>query len=436
MIRTGDSQVSLTGATGSTVSIHDVTSSKALLTTWKRAWPGHRRAGKRHRLLLVLASLLLVAGCVGAWLLWRGDDPASAAPTTATVATETVKETVAASGTLAAASTEDLGFEVNGTVTEVRVDEGDRVRAGDAIAKVDDSSLKAARAAAASALEAAEVTLDEDIDNGVDDVQIAAAEAAVVAAEASLEQAKDDVDGAVLRSDTRGTVTSVGIEVGDVVGGGSAAAGSPETGTAAGTGTTSDAASDSGTVTVTSSRRFVVEATVSSDDRDRLEEGQQAELTVSGVDDTVYGTVDSIGLVAETSSTGGAVFPVTIEVTGKQENLYAGTSADASIIVKQTEGVLTVSSRALSTEDDKTYVEKVVDGATVRTEVEIGATYGMSTEVLSGLEEGDVVELPAVESPRGGGGGGDDRPRGGFPGGGRIPEGGFPGGGAPGGGRP
>jgi macrolide-specific efflux system membrane fusion protein len=120
---------------------------------------------------------------------------------------------------------------------------------------------------------------------------------------------------------------------------------------------------------------------------------------------------------------------VTIAVTGKQKDLYAGTSAEASIIVSQREGVLSIASRALQTDGDTTYVDQVVDGKTVHTTVEIGEAFGMTTEVLSGLTEGDVVELPGFTTPTGGGGteGGGNQE---FPGGGQLPGGGqFPAGG-------
>lgn len=401
---------------------------------WRSLLPGRKsrensRGGSQRRIVLALAVLLLAAGGTGAWLLWRGDETAAVAPATATVTTETVKDTVAASGSVAAASSEDLGFEVRGTVTDVRVEEGDRVKKNAIIATMDATSLEATRSAAISALDAARAQLDEAVAGDAGEVQIAAAEAEVLSAEAALEQAEADVDGAVLRATMGGTVTAVDIKAGDVVTGGGPAA------PATTSGASSVTEAESGVITVTSSQQFVVEATVSSADLERLKTGQQAEITVTGVEDTVYGTVESIGLVAETSSSGGAVFPVTIEVTGNRDDLYAGTSADASIIVKQTEGVLTVASRALTTEDGKTYVNKVVDGETVRTEVEVGQTYGTSTEVLAGLAGDDVVELPVVERPGSRDSGGGDRPQlgpggpGGFPGGGQRPPDGFPRGG-------
>ena len=148
-----------------------------------------------------------------------------------------------------------------------------------------------------------------------------------------------------------------------------------------------------------------MDATVAAEDVDQLKKGMQAQVTATGVTDTIYGTVKTVGLVAQTNDSGAAVFPVTIEVTGKQKDLFAGVSATVTVIVKETPDVLTVVSRALTTEDNKTYVTQVVDGKQVKTEVKTGETYGMTTEITSGLEDGDTVVIPGFTAPTGGTGG-------------------------------
>ncbi|WP_232681959.1 biotin/lipoyl-binding protein, partial [Nocardioides sp. R-C-SC26] len=84
------------------------------------------------------------------------------AVTTATVSRETVQETVAISGTIAPARSADLDFAVSGTVTRVLVEAGDEVRRGQALARIDATSLRAARSAALSTWEAAQAQLAED----------------------------------------------------------------------------------------------------------------------------------------------------------------------------------------------------------------------------------------------------------------------------------
>jgi macrolide-specific efflux system membrane fusion protein len=391
-------------------------------------------------------ALVVVAGS-GAWLLFRGDDGAAATTTTtAQVTSTTIQQTVSASGTVEAAKSADLDFDVSGRVTHVWVAAGDVVKKGQRLAEVDATALKAARTAAQSTLDAAQEQLAQDEDDDASDVQLAADQTSVVSAQASLDEADQAVDDAVLRATIGGTVTSVGIEVGDTVGSGSSSGGSSgSSGGAGGTsgssgsgssgssGSSSSSTTSSSAVTVVSNGTYVVDATVASADVTQVKKGLQAQVTVTGVDGTVYGTVQSVGLVAQTNSSGAAVFPVTIAVTGKRSDLYAGTSATVSIVVKQTPDVLVVPSRALKSSGDTTYVLKVVDGKATRTTVKIGQTYGAQTEVVSGLASGDTVQVPGFSLPTGARTGRTGTSQqGGFPGGGTAPQGGFPGG-APGG---
>jgi RND family efflux transporter MFP subunit len=354
-------------------------------------------ARRRSRILLAGALVALVGvASTGAWLLVR-DSSQAAASSTATVSTQTVRETVTADGTVAARTTSDESFVVAGTVTRVAVDEGDRVRKGDVLAVVDAEGLVAQRTAAKSSLDAAESQLDEDQDNGASDVQVAADEAAVVSAQASYEDAQQAVEDATLRASIGGTVTSVGIAKGDSVGS-SASPGA----------TGEDSTDTTATISIVATGRYDVDATVAASDVDRLKKGLQVEVAVTGVTDTVYGTVSEVGMVAQTNDGGAAVFPVTVEVTGRRDDLYAGVSATATIVVKQREGVLTVPSRALSTEDGATYATVVDGDDETKVEVEVGEAYGMDTEVLSGLEDGDTVLLPTLRLPGGSGGTGPE----------------------------
>ncbi|WGX98998.1 efflux RND transporter periplasmic adaptor subunit [Nocardioides sp. L-11A] len=369
----------------------------SLLRRVRPPWRG------RRRLVVSLAALVALSAVAGGWLLLRGDEPAAATSSTATVGTQTLRQTVTAAGTVAAARTAELAFDVSGTVTAVYVRPGDSVTKGQRLAAVDDEVLQAELDAADSALDAAEAARSEHVADGASTEQVAADRAAVLAAESRLVEARAAVEDAVLRATAKGTVTDVGIAVSDTVGGSSGGTGSG-TGSGAGSGTGDDSA---GTITVVSTGAFVVEATVSSGDVAKVTTGLQAEIAVSGVDETVYGTVQEVGLVAETDSAGAAVFPVTIKVTDRRDDLFGGTSADVTIVVSQRADVLTVDSRAIRTDGDGTYVEKVTDaatGASARTEVELGETSGMATEVLSGLGEGDLVVVPGFSGPGGAGG--------------------------------
>jgi len=366
--------------------------------------------GRRRAWLAVPVALVVVAGG-GVWLMTR-DSTAAATSTTATVSTQTVRETVSADGTVAASKTSDESFAVSGTVTEVAVAAGDKVRKGDVLATVGKAGLVASRTAAESSLDAALSQLDEDEDSGASDVQVAADQAAVVSARATLADARRAVTDATLRATIAGTVTSVDLSKGDTVGTGANGGADDQS-----SGADSSTDTATGAISIVATGSYVVDATVAAADVDQLEKGLQAEIAVTGVADTVYGTVSEVGLVAETNDSGAAVFPVTIAVTGKQKDLYAGVSATATVIVKQRDDVLTVVSRALTTKDGKTYATKVEDGKETEVEVTTGETYGMTTEIVSGLAEGDTIVVPGFTRPAGNGGG-NGAGQEGFPGGG------------------
>ena len=345
----------------------------------------------RRRWWIATIVLAAVAGG-GLWWTQRDSQAAGSQTTTATVTRGDFSTTVTASGTIVPSRQEDLSFAVSGEVTAVRVAAGDHVRRGEVLARIDDSALRAQRDAAQSSLDAALAQLDDDQDNDAGASQLAADAASVAAARSQLAQAQDAVDDATLRSPIRGTVSAVDLTVGDQVGG---------------------AASSDGTaaVTVVSTGSFEVDASVGASDAASLKKGMQVEITPTGATETVYGTVTDIGAIATVDSSGVATFPVTIDVTGNPKGLYAGSSSDVTITTRKVTDVLTVPTPALHTENGKTWVW-VVDGSDRRqVTITTGTTYGMDTQVKSGLEEGDVVEIEFfVPTGTGGTGGGGQGP--------------------------
>lgn len=362
---------------------------------------------RRTRVLAAVAVLLLLAGGAGGWALLARADADEPTTITATVSRGTYKDTVTATGTITPKRQADLSFTASGTVTSVEVEVGDRVKKGDTLARIDATSLAAQVEAAEAQVDAAEEQVAEDAD--ASSAQRSASSASLASARSRLEQARASYDAATLTSPIDGTVSSVGYSVGDTVGAGG--------NQAAGTATPQ--------ISVISPKKLLVEATVPAADVSRLKKGLQAEITPTGGTDVVYGTVQEVGVIADASDTGAAVFPVTIAVTGTPTGLYAGASATVAITVKQATDVLTVPTGALRSEDDKTYVYVVADGKRERRDVEVGTAYGAQTEVLSGLEEGDVVEVASFRRT----GGARDGQQGGFPGGMQLPPGGIPAGG-------
>ena len=358
-------------------------------------------------------SLVVVVALGAGGRTWlKRDDGSDTRRITATVARDTLRTTVSATGTITPRRQEDLTFSSSGTVTRVAVEVGDEVEKGDLLATIDSTALRARLDAAEAQLTAAETQADGDGD--ASSTQRAADDAAVASAQSDVAAAQDALAAATMRAPFAGTVSAVGYEVGDQVGSGS-------------TTPAADSSGSSPAITVISPHALQVDATVSAADVSRLKQGMQVQITPTGGGDVAYGTVAEVGVIATASDSGAAEFPVTVDVTGTATGLYAGSTASLEITVEQATDVLAVSTQALHSDGDRTFVY-VVDG-TKRTKrvVEVGETYGMQTEVLSGLEEGDVVELVSFTAPRGSGNdpGGTNV---------KIPDSGF-GGNLPGGGQ-
>ena len=136
---------------------------------------------------------------------------------------------------------------------------------------------------------------------------------------------------------------------------------------------------------------WLVNATVSSSDLAQLKKGLQATITPSGAAQDIFGTVRSVGVVASSSSSGTAEFPVVIDVTGHPTGLYAGTTATVAITVKQLTDVITVPTLAVHTTSGQTTVQVSKNGTVSTVPVTVGGVFGSSTQITKGIAEGDQV---------------------------------------------
>jgi macrolide-specific efflux system membrane fusion protein len=310
-----------------------------------------------------------------------------------TASTSTIRQSVSATGTLEPAHRSDLSFAVSGTVTSVPAVVGDKVKAGAVLATVNTSSLKTAVTSAQASVSASQDQLTAQQDAGSSAVQIASTQAQLADAQAKLADSKTALAAASMTSPIAGTVAQVNIAVGDKVGGTASAASSSASGGVGSSSSSATASSASSTaqIVVISTTSWVVQASVGSADLPQLKKGLQVEITPSGSATKIFGTVKSVGIIASSSSSGTASFPVTIAVTGSPKGLYAGGAANVSIIVKQVENVLTVPTNALHSEKNATVVYQMKNGVQVSTPVTVGTAYGAVTQILTGLKTGDKV---------------------------------------------
>jgi membrane fusion protein, macrolide-specific efflux system len=412
----------------------------------------HLRYPRRRWVVVSAIVVLLAAGGAVWWARSAGSSSANN-PTYRLVAasTGTIRQSISSTGTIAPAQQDAVNFTVSGKVTRVAVTAGQRVSAGTVLATIDTATLTANLAQAQATLATAQAKVAADnADSSTTSTQLAADTAAATSAQGQVTSAQQAMSAATLTSPIAGVVAEVNLTVGQQVGGSSSGSGTGSAGSGtggAGSGAGGSGSGGSNSASSSSTDQFlvigttswVVNATVDSTGVGLIGNGDQAQIVPSSSPSVVYGTISSVGVMATTSS-GVATFPVVISVTGNPPGLHAGDTATVSLIYKQLTDVLTVPTAAVHTVNGQRVVYLVSGGKQVSRPVQVGLSSGGSTQITSGLNEGDQVEVAIPSTSNGGAGSSASRsarPSGGtrqFPGGGNFGGGGGGGFGGGGGG--
>ncbi|MBI1998032.1 MAG: efflux RND transporter periplasmic adaptor subunit [Deltaproteobacteria bacterium] len=202
----------------------------------------------RKRVVIIVILLLMIAGAgFGYWRM--GNSAKESAYATVPVSRGNVRQVVASTGTLQAVVTVLVGSQVSGTIEKLYVDFNSKVKAGQAVAQINQDKFKAAvdqawanLTAAQSSLAKARVTVADaertlkrnkelktrdlvaqselDAAQTAYDAAVAQFEvnrAQVSQAQAALNQVRVDLDNTVIRSPVDGIVISRNIDVGQTV---------------------------------------------------------------------------------------------------------------------------------------------------------------------------------------------------------------------------
>jgi RND family efflux transporter MFP subunit len=130
-----------------------------------------------------------------------------------------------------------------------------------------------------------------------------------------------------------------------------------------------------------------------------VELGQEAIITLDALPGKdVKGKVTFMSR-AGTVQFGVVSYKTIISMENPDEELRDGMSSTAEIIIERYDNVLLISNRAIRGTWDKPSVEVVVDGQVEQREISLGSSDGIKSEVLSGLEEGEIVVFPESQLP-------------------------------------
>jgi macrolide-specific efflux system membrane fusion protein len=395
----------------------------------------------RRRLWFLGAGTLVVLAAAGTVLVLRGSgNAATTTYITQKASRRTVADTISATGTVAPQKTLDLTFAgtssgnannatssstSNTTVTagatvvkSVSVAVGDQVKAGRALAKIDDSAQRAALSSAQQRLSAAQSKAESSVPTqpvtpsvrpgqptpSPQSTLAQAAQhqsdlAALQDAEQAVINARANVAATTLTAPVDGVITAVNI--------------------------TGGLPAPSGAAISMRSGAMVITASITEADVVHVLAGQAARVVFTALGSTTTAKVASPPTAANTSSGSNSVvtFPVSLTLDQPVTGLLPGMSAQLVIAVQTKENVLAVRSTAIQGRRGAYTVQVIQNGKPVSRAVQVGLTTSTYTEIVSGLAEGDEVVVGVVTS---GGGQASPSTRGG---GGGLGGGGFGGGG-------
>ncbi|MGE4552832.1 MAG: efflux RND transporter periplasmic adaptor subunit [Desulfovibrionaceae bacterium] len=352
-----------------------------------------------------MLALILVLCAAGAWALFGGRKSREIKVlATATVERGAVRKVLEATGIVKAqvGAQVKIGARATGVLTRVAVKVGDRVKAGDLVAEIDDRELRSkiaeARArwelAQAKAVRAAKelgrkktlvskgLDSQSNLDQAIEDARVTTADAA--ASQAALEVLEVQLSYYKIYAPMDGVVSQVAAQEGETVVSGLQV---------------------SNLITVLDPGRLEMWVYVDESDVGQCTVGLPVEFWVDAYPDTTFrGQVDAI--YPEPEVRDNIVYYKALVRVGRDEaeRLRPEMTTQCRIVVKQLEDVLSVPNTALKWVNDKQVIYVLgPDGRPRQVDPDLGLQGLDRSQVLSGIEAGQKVatQLVIPDAPAG-----------------------------------
>lgn len=373
---------------------------------------------KTIKWLIILFILVVIAA--GAW--WWLKPKNEITYLTEDVKRTNIEQTVSATGEISAAQLVDVGAQSTGQINKLYVKVGQQVQKGDLIADIDSTTQKntlsthkaqletyqAKLVSAQIALKSAEnkykreqalwtenATSKEELESVQDALaaakaNIAELKSAIRQTQISINTAESDLGHTRIKAPMSGTVVSIVVEEGQTVNSNQSA---PTI------------------VQIADLTKMLNKMQVAEGDVDKVKAGSPLTFTTLAQPDRIRkGVLDSVdpGLTTmskgsytrSTDTTDSAIYYYArAYVPNEDHSLYIGMTTENSIVVNSAKQVLAVPTLAVKYNHGKAVVRVLGEqNQPQEREVVIGLSDGMSTEIKSGLKEGEKVIISEVSA--------------------------------------
>ncbi|HJV81262.1 efflux RND transporter periplasmic adaptor subunit [Noviherbaspirillum sp.] len=353
---------------------------------------------KRRSFWIILVACLLVAGVAAAMLKKQNKAPIVPVsepavtfmeflPSDVTQVDEReLRQLLPLSGSLRAVNQASVKAKVPGEVREVLVREGEAVKTGQVLIKMDVSDYQArvdqargALQAARGQLEIATKTRDNNkalldkgfisktaFDNAESQYDIARAN--VKSAKGALDVAQKALADTVIRAPISGLVSSRTVQPGEKV------------------------SADNRLLDVVDLNQMEMEAAVPAGDIMHVALGQDVQMRVEGMPKPIAGKVVRINPATQAGSRSIMVY---VQIDNQQGALRVGMFGEAQLTIAKKSGVLSVPQSAIQTEAGNTFVYAIENSKLVRKPVTLGMRGddgdGAAVEIVNGLARGAQI---------------------------------------------
>ncbi|MEA2096334.1 MAG: efflux RND transporter periplasmic adaptor subunit [Candidatus Cloacimonadota bacterium] len=282
----------------------------------------------------------------------------------------------------------NLMSETNGKVVEIYKQLGDWVNKGDKIGRIDNADAKNQLKQAEAALMAGEASLESATINFesaeklykkemISDSEflqakstLKNAQAGYDGAQASLAMARKNLENSEFTSPVSGFIAELNLEVGEMVSSGRQIAG------------------------IVNSQKLLLKTGISETDIPYVKKGDQVTITYHNKD--YEGKVSGVGIRPKT---GGNNYPVEIELSNKNMQLFPGMVVEGRIFSKTYKNVLYTSIENLREKYDQQFVYVINDENRAEHRiVELGDKISNYVIIKSGLKPGDKLVIDGIDS--------------------------------------
>jgi RND family efflux transporter MFP subunit len=330
----------------------------------------------KHKILIIVIALTLVIS--GFYYQNKKKADAAKLEKTAKVEKGTLKESIILSGEVKAKENTSLHFQTSGRLAGLRVNEGDVVKKGQLIAYLDQRDLKKRLAKELNDYKTTRWDYDQTVDDSKNKAVTTAMQRIIDASQFALDNSVLDVElqtisieFANLTSPIQGLVVSKGnfqpgmnISAADTI------------------------------VEIVNPDSLYFEVTADQTEVTKIHEGMQGALTLDAyVDESLTGVINHISFSPETNESG-TVYGIELQFNNSSnQNLRyrLGMTGDVEFVLKEKPNVLYLPSEFIKSDEKGNFVQIMKGNKKEKAYVTIGLETESDTEIVKGLNEGDII---------------------------------------------